>query len=294
MVIHTCDRCFKDFNRLSSYKKHYDNVDCLKRINRKKFKCENCDKDFLKKSYIPIHLLKCKKNNINNSGICVEINGNENSTTNNINPIYNTTNTNNITNNITNNTNIILNFKICDFGKENYDLIDENKLFDDKDYIFLNLFEEIHLNPLKPENHNILLTDQSRNNCKIIKNSEWVSKTIDEIVKKTVHKSFHYLNALKETLKPELKKKIEYEINKFIMDALQKPLENERTRLNSKIIDLLYDNKNVIKETYKNHEKSKEKRNNIRNNNKKNRKVIISDSSSSSSLSSDDDTEIIN
>jgi len=132
MVVYFCERCHKEFNKISNYKRHSNIINCVEKLRNKQFECNFCDITFSKKSYLPRHLLICKKTkkqqitNISADNI-VNGNSNENIFNNNVN---NTTNNidNSITN-IDNSINIDLTFKLCDFGKENYELLDMDKIF---------------------------------------------------------------------------------------------------------------------------------------------------------------------
>ena len=255
MVLHICEKCHKEFKKKSAYMVHTKNVNCLKKINNG-LKCEWCNLFFMKKSYFPIHVAKCKeKYNINNN---IEYNNIKDTTINN--NIFNN-NADIITNNnIVNNTNITIQFKICNFGEEKFILIDKRKLFDDKNYIILNLIKDVYTNELKPENHNVLLTDKNRKNIKIIDDGEVISKDTDVIVDKMIDKSHTYLRKIRETRDDKHKDKIDKEITDFIINPKVLPMESKRGNLNAEVKQLLYDKKEMIKNSQTNHKNSKQLR----------------------------------
>ena len=282
MVLNICNNCHKEFNRLSNYERHIKTNNCLKIIKNKNHECEYCNTLFTLKSNMIRHLTTCKKFKLHtlNSN-----NGNDNTITNNSHNIDNSIT--NITNN--NPINIELNINLCEFGKENYDFLNMDKVFGNDDgYVFLKLFEALHFNPDFQQNYNILLTDLNRKNIKIIKDKEWITQTKDDVLKKIVDKTFLYLNKIKDELNDDTKNKIETEIKQFIFGELDSFYSEHRIKLNSRLSNIIFDNKIKVKEIYKLHKKKLEeleklqkiyqKYNKLNNENKENKKSVIVES----------------
>jgi hypothetical protein len=147
---------------------------------------------------------------------------------------------------------ININLNLCDFGKENYKLMNFDNIFgNDEGYIFLKLFEELHFKKNFTENYNILLTDLNKTTIKIIKDSEWITQTIDEVMKRIVDKTFLYLDKIKNDLNENTKDKIESEIKQFIHGKIDNFYNEHRIKLNSRIENIIYDNRHKVKQAYK-------------------------------------------
>ena len=246
-----------------------------------------CNKSFSRHNYLAKHILICKKANNNNTNIDItgnsNIAGNENTINNNTknDNSINIDNDNSI--NIDNSIKIDLNFKLCEFGKENYDNIDRDNLFKEG-YVFVNLVKELHFNPNVEENHNILLTDQTRTKIKVIENEEWQTKSIEDVLKKIVSKTYIYLDKLKKKVSLEYSNIIEKEIKQFILNELDSYTNEHKIKLNNRISNLIYDDKDITKKIYNKHKISKKIRADIQNRNKKyNKKNVIVETDSSDS-----------
>lgn len=128
--------------------------------------------------------------------------------------LYNTTPKN------TTNYTLNLNFQINNFNdtkdfKGNFNnLLNENGKF-----IYLKTIENLYLNPEKPENHNIYITDKNRGYVKVYNNGRWETKNInilDEIINNVVDFFNLSIEKLKEDnekyerLKNRLLPKIKY------------------------------------------------------------------------------------
>ena len=290
MVLNICINCHKEFSKTSNYNRHIKTNTCLKTIQNKKYECDYCRSLFTTKSHTTRHLKTCKKFKLLN----LNSNNNDNKMINNGNDNTNTNNSHNIDNSITNITNnnpinIELNINLCEFGKENYDFLNMDNVFGNDDgYVFLKLFEALHFNPDFQQNYNILLTDLNRKNIKIIKDKEWITQTKDDVLKKIVEKTFLYLNKIKDELNDDTKNKIEIEIKQFIFGELDSFYSEHRIKLNSRLSNIIFDNKIKVKEIYKLHKKKLEeleklqkiyqKYNKLNNENKENKKSVIIES----------------
>jgi hypothetical protein len=128
--------------------------------------------------------------------------------------LYNTTPKN------TTNYTLNLNFQINNF----YDTKDfkgnfKNLLNENGKFIYLKTIENLYLNPEKPENHNIYITDKNRGYVKVYNNGRWETKNInilDEIINNVVDFFNLSIEKLKEDnekyerLKNRLLPKIKY------------------------------------------------------------------------------------
>ena len=140
---------------------------------KKTYNCDYCNKIFNDKSNKYKHHKICKfKNNIIN-------NTTNNNITNN-----NTTNNNNINNNNSNNiTNNNITIKINNFGDEDLSHLTQKDITNMIKSGFGCVFDyidKVHLNPSKPENHNIMLTNLRSGLIKIFQNYKWnIAKSND-------------------------------------------------------------------------------------------------------------------
>jgi len=151
-------------------------------IIKNSLSCEYCNKVFATRQSKSKHKIKsCKfKNNIIN-------NTTNNNTTNNINNINNNTN---INNNITN-TNIII--KINNFGDEDLSHLTQKDITDMIKKGFGCVFDyidKVHLNPNKPENHNIMLTNLRSGLIKIFQNYKWDVAKCNDILTTIIDKCY--------------------------------------------------------------------------------------------------------
>ena len=287
MVVYTCDKCLKSFTKTSNYKQHLNVENCLKKLQNKNFECLSCDKLFTKKINVVRHIPICKKTKkqpiINISADnTVNGNSNENIFNNNVNNTIN--NIDNSITNIDNSINIDLTFKLCDFGKENYELLDMDKIFGNTEgYLFFKMVEALHFNPKCEQNYNILMTDLNRPNIKIIKDEEWISQTKEDVLKKIVDKTFLYLNEIKDTFNNDNKNKIEMEIKQFIFGELDNFYNEHRLKLNSRVSNLIFDNNTNVKKIYKKHKKRVNEINKINKSNKKYKKNVSIETDNSDS-----------
>lgn len=258
MATHTCINCGKTFNKLFNYLSHIEKrkTPCLTKEKEKLLRtCSKCNKEFHRKDYLKKHIITCK--GIIETPVIII---NEGNTTNNItnnnqnitnNNQYITNNNQQITNNITN-----INFQIVEFGSEKIDKIDLGSILDSGS-IFLKLIEEIHCNPNIPENHNILITDKSRNSANVFEDEKWISRTKTDIMRRLINRSYVHLVDLKEKLVDKYKEKIDEEIKKIIFDEFDTLYLEHKRLLQQSINNIIYDNKKMIKETYKKHQEAK-------------------------------------
>jgi hypothetical protein len=152
--------------------------------NKNILQCEYCNKIFSSRSTKSEHKRKaCKfKNNI--------INTTNNNTTINNNTNINNTNINN-TNINNNNNNIII--KINNFGDEDLSHLTQKDITDMIKSGFGCVFDyidKVHLNPNKPENHNIMLTNLRSGLIKIFQNYKWDVAKCNDILTTIIDKCY--------------------------------------------------------------------------------------------------------
>lgn len=275
MQSYTCQVCEKTFGKYGNYKRHIEDKKkpCIKKdeyIENKK--CKYCNKNFVRRDYLFKHLEKCKKKNINIENSNTEtdfineeiknltMNNNKINSHNVIN-IQNITNNNITNNNITNN-NITINnihFKLTEYGSEDYNKINLANVLDSGS-IMLKVIEEIHCNPENPEYHNILITDKNRNIVNVFRENRWSSESKNIVTKSLVNRTYLHLVDLKEKLVKKYKQQIEDEIQKFIFNQLDDYYLEHRRILNQRINNIIYDKRDMVKDTYEKHKEAKKLR----------------------------------
>lgn len=249
MVVHTCPRCKKDFNLYGNYIKHVQlkKTPCVPPEEKSNSTtCEYCNKTLSNRSNYKKHLKICLRNIENKNDSTQPVNKIKN---NNIKIINNGIINHGTINNTTINN---FHFKIYDYGTEDFDEVNLSKLFDNGS-IFLNLIEDIHCNPDNPEYHNILITDKNRNGINIFRQDKWLVENKNIIMQDLINRGYLFLNSLKEKLIEKYKEKVEHEIDKFINHKVDSQYEDHNRMLKQRINNVIYNNKNMIKNSHKLH-----------------------------------------
>ena len=160
-------------------------------------KCKYCNKIFNHRSSKSRHE-KLYHNNDNKNII-------NNNITNNNNNITNNNTTNNI-NNINNTNNIII--KLNNFGNEDLSHLTQKDIINMIEQGFCCVFDyidKVHLNPNKPENNNIMLTNLRSGLIKIFKDYGWkvakCNNILDTIINKCYDLTLNNYNNLKNNKK---------------------------------------------------------------------------------------------
>lgn len=294
MVIHTCPKCFKEFNMYSSFISHTEKrkKSCIPSDNA--IKCIHCNKKYSRREYLNKHLLTCGKieqrtdekkiDEINNSIISTD---SEEQTTNDLLKLArkeikrlkeenqnlknkdssknkskngNGNQNSNILGNNNNTTINNINFHIVDHGTEDYDNVDLKAVLESSS-IMLKMIEEIHCNPENPEYQNILITDKTRNLANVFRQDKWICENKNVIVQDLINRTYLHLNVLKDKLITKYKEKIEREIDAIIVNRFDSFNAQRGRNLKQSISNVIYDNKDMIKDTYKQHEMTKKMRN---------------------------------
>ena len=189
-----CIYCEKNFTRTDSLKKHHNgrckskiNHDDLRELkedmkniitNLKNLENENAN---LKNNYQQLEndynkILNDETHVANNKNITKKTINNTNNSTN----IHNNNNNNNINNGIVNNINIV------QFGEEDIDKLNlpeavKQYLISTGGNIASNMLKYINLNEKYPENHNICITDMSRELVKIHNGKKFITKKFKNV-----------------------------------------------------------------------------------------------------------------
>ncbi len=149
-----CNMCEQKFKRLSDLQRHY----CIKTSSKK---CLFCNREYNKNKFLESHMKVCKiyTNNTNN---IINNTTNNNTTNNNTTNIGSVNNTYNIT---------ILPYNQRDMSHisvEALKLIMKNPVT-----CMPKLLNAIHFNEDVPQNHNVYVSDISRNKMMVYEDSEW-------------------------------------------------------------------------------------------------------------------------
>ena len=181
-------------------------------------------------------------------------------------------------NNTGKNTHYTFNLQINNFNdvkdfKGNFN----NLLIENGKKIFLKTIENVFLNPDKPENHNIYVSDRNRKYVKTYNNGRWDTRDmniIDDIIDNVVNYYNFSIEEIKkdyekyEKLKNQINSKIKYveycDLD-FLEDLKEKQIEeninNEKTinrckefrkMVYDEIITLFHDKKDIVLKTHKN------------------------------------------
>jgi hypothetical protein len=235
----------------TSYKKQH----VINHINRKRscgpgikevieipveIKCQYCDKHFSTKQHLDVHIKKTCKNR--DSAMQKEIDDLKH-TVKQLQKEKSTTINNNQT--INNNTiNIII---VNNYEETNLDKITDrtyNKIIKDADeayQIIPRLIKEIHFNPNIPENHNIVLSNKTKNNkhLQIYRNGHWEIEKKDTEIDNLINdketnlsdwvaeKGQKYPEAL-EKFNEYLEQKYDEDVSKLVKEEVELVLYNNR------------------------------------------------------------------
>jgi len=171
----------------------------------------------------------------------------------------------------------INNFNDVDYLKMNPKNIIKTLIKEQGKQIILKTIQDIFVNPEKPENHNIYIADKNRKYLKTYNNEKWNSenfKIIDNLIEKIVNvyklsieeikKDIKLYDKIKQNIQNKMKylnycdleylAELEYEQEN---DEIDNKDEIKRSKefyemVQNDIINLLYDNKNIILNTHKN------------------------------------------
>lgn len=268
MTTYTCDRCLKCFDKHSNYVYHTEKRKTLCKkastINTDEKICEYCNKEFSRTTNLRRHLLACKfkemkqQNNLLVEELIKQKNQNKILKDKNGTTINNTTN--NIYNTINNNTTIInnnnINCYLVNHGSEDYGDVDLKNIFDGES-ILLKFIEELHCNKNKPEYHNILITDNSRNIVQVYENNKWNVDNKNNVIHSIIGRTIKQLDNVKDSFRSKYRNKYDEEFNIYILGTIDNYHLEHNKKLKKQIGNSIYNNKDMIKETKKLMEENK-------------------------------------
>lgn len=155
--------------------------------------CEYCDTTFAHQSSKSRHIKNCKHRNDCIEDLKVKVK----MLTDKVNMLQD--NNHSFTNNTTNNNNNIgtinvQNVHLRDFGQENIEYLSDNfisRCFANRD--ILRLIEIIHCDKQHPENHNVRIRSQKRQQIEIRENARWMVKDEDEALTDLIQNGYRVL-----------------------------------------------------------------------------------------------------
>lgn len=246
MVLYTCKKCFRQFDRKSLFDQHKNRKnDCSNdsgsKTSRKiiKPKCIHCKKSFCRKDVLAKHLKICKmaqnQNVKGNKNNVANVNGDQNKVA------FNSPNSNNMI------VNLIV-FSKDGIKNLSYDELLE--IFGSNSNLIQTLTEKINFNPNKPQHHNVCYTDTKSAYGEVYENKKWVRKKIDEILEILVETRISDLNEILNDMSDFLNKKTRNKIKETI-EKLDYTKPGARKKLKTYLKPILYNNKDMIIKTRK-------------------------------------------
>ena len=256
-----------------SQEKKKENVSLNKYNN---FICKLCKKIFKRKNNLVYHIVNsCEYKNVNI--IMDEVKKKNKSD----NVISNTDKNNHIQQNITNNinttiinnttnNNLMLNFNSHVRDIEFTDIDLSNILKNQIANIVPTMVERVHFDSNKPENHNIYLPVRRSNTVIVFNNDRYVSMILNDAICNLDTKMKDHLGKFVDRLEENNNTNLSPKEIKMVCDRVDRLTELEdkddlQIRSNQKVKMLLYDNKDMVKETKKRNENIKKmnEKNNI-------------------------------
>ena len=234
----TCSYCNKIFTRIYSVKRHEETC---------KYKKIELDK---------ITLLENQNKQLEEiiNKLVLENNKIKNTTTNNTNngTINTTNNTTNTTNNTTNNIQIVA------LGHEDISKLSRKKInmiMNSGYTAFYKLIEELNLNPKRPENNNVRVTNINSRYCDIFDNNtkKFIKKPKNEVLDDIIDSRTYNLDTLHTEYSEEGNRR--HKCVRMFLDDLKKCVENKNTNIElkkeykeicEKIILLIYNNQSFL------------------------------------------------
>jgi len=281
MVEYICSRCNKIFNKKSNYIAHIDRkykCDLVKDDNialkyaqkagksskneqNQAYKCQRCNKTFLKKFNCERHFESCTSDkNDNLEKLYKELLKEMKKQNKEIKllkqQLYkpkNVCKNNNINSNNTTNNNYV---NVVAFGKEDVQFISKQewiKLMNTKYLSVKGLIEKIHFNEKYPENSNVYISNLKDNYAMFYNGNKWIIETKNEVISNLIDtKTEHLENKFYEIIN---------DLPKIVKQKFQEFLENNDddsylNNLKNEIKLMLYNKKNIPMKIIKDNEKA--------------------------------------
>jgi uncharacterized C2H2 Zn-finger protein len=103
-----------------------------------------------------------------------------------------------------------------------------------------NVVEMVHFNPELPENHNVCISDKSRNNGLILENGKWITTNGNELVEKIYDK--YYLKCIYEFSEDPIIQELYPEVIQ-LCTTYETRINGHEQKSYDKIRDVMYNNK---------------------------------------------------
>lgn len=244
-----CNKCKKKFSKKQNYLRHINRLnDCVSGSKTKRklnyHSCEKCKKKFNRKDSLRRHLKICKYNKTKNK--IKGDNNNNNVGNKNININIDNSPNSNVT---VNKENINVNIILLNYPPDKYTLAEDigKILADDKDFI-IKIVERTNVNKDKPEHHNIYYPDIKSAYGEMYKNNRWNTMRINEILHTILECNTDALKQFLNELGDIMNEKTKNNIMRTVEDFYN---TDRRQKMMSYIKCLLYDNREMIRNTRK-------------------------------------------
>lgn len=268
MVLYKCDRCGYETGAKSSYKSHlnrkstciarFKDVPCSELLQVLQdqvrcYKCDKCDMNFNNRQAKFQHIKRCKDNTdlLNTiDTLKKEIDVLKNEKQYDVKKVSGGDMVNDV-GTMNNSMNKTVNVYLNDFGQENISYLPKEFLhscFARKDLI--TLLENIHCDREHPENHNIRVKSQKRNQIEVRENRKWMIKDEDEALEDAIKNGYrilvrHGFKHKKEIIDERLEDESEYhDIRNWLEDIYDD--NKERKPIQRKLMLLLLSNQALL------------------------------------------------
>lgn len=252
-------KCGMSFANKQNLTRHMSSGSCKKnknsKTNKKMFKCSNpkCKSDFTRADSLKRHMKTCKYNTKKCKASIKGDNNNKNT--------FNTTNDGNIknyNNSIVNKRGGTININLVIFGKDGAESLITPKLIkilNSKGNLFESALKVVNFDPESPEHHNVYCDDLKSGNGHVYGENGWSSKRMEEILEKILDSKTSDFDKLCDLFGDHLSEKTINRIRNAISEVRGFDAEGkiypsgDRKKLKAYIKNILYDNRDIVKET---------------------------------------------
>lgn len=267
MVIHTCERCKKQFRKKSNYVRHINNKKpCIK---QEIYNCIHCEKEFSRLDSYNRHIKNVCSNNLK-CNYCNKVFSSKYSCNRHqsnsckLRPIaVGNTIINNNTNNTTLNDNRVININLYGFTKEDFNTLPDNfinKILNRGMSSVHNLVKYTTCNTKTPQYHNLLITNKKENYMHVFNGKRWELTDKKDTLEHLAGDRLDFLLEKYYDLKEKDETTLEMDRK---VSLLQKAYNNYTDdislveKMAKKLEVLLYNSKDIIKKTKKDVESQK-------------------------------------